>query len=247
MLLAALLDLGADACAIQAAYDRTGLPGLRLETSQVDIDGLRARAVRSLDPVQTSCSQQKGSGHGVGHNRLADLWRAVDRAALSGQASARARGIFAILARAEADVHGGTPESVHLHEVGDLDAVLDVVGICVALDSLGNPSASCGPLPSGRGTVRTVHGLLSCPVPAVVAIAASYLIPLVPVPVIGETITPTGIAVVAACCAEFGTEPAVDPNGMRVGVGAGTRRFADRPNIVRVYGSEAGAAGAADM
>jgi hypothetical protein len=125
-------------------------------------------------------------------------------------------------------------DDVHLHEVGALDSILDVVGIAVALESLGAPRVSSSAVPSGHGHVRAAHGELELPVPAVREIAARAGLPLIDVPVCGETVTPTGAAVLAVVCERFGPPPAAP--AAAVGVGAGTRRFADRPNVVRVHG-----------
>ena len=84
-----------------------------------------------------------------------------------------------------------------LHEVGQLDSIFDVAGVAIAYDSLGAPKLTSWPLPSGTGHVDTSHGRLECPVPAVAAVAAAYDIPLQQVEVVSETITPTGIAILA--------------------------------------------------
>jgi uncharacterized protein (DUF111 family) len=222
MLLAALIDVGADVDGLRSGLARLMQPGLRLDVSRVVVGELPACYVRSLGPDE---------GHV--HRRLGDIEAVIERAQLSPTARARASRIFAILAEAEAVVHGGGRDDVELHEVGALDSILDVVGISLALDLLGNPRVSAAPLPSGRGPVKTAHGDLACPVPAVVEIARRFSVPLEPVALAAETVTPTGIAVLAATCEHFGARPAGEAR--RVGVGAGTRRFADRPNVVRVY------------
>ena len=109
----------------------------------------------------------------------------------------------------------------------------EVEFLVAALDLLGNPELSASPLPSGHGTVSSAHGELEVPVPAVRSIARRRGIPLVPVPVRGETVTPTGVAVLAALCTSFIEVPA---GAAALGVGAGSRRFPDRPNVVRVHG-----------
>ncbi|MEE8408718.1 MAG: LarC family nickel insertion protein [Myxococcota bacterium] len=223
MLLAAFIDLGADSLPITRALASLGISGLSLDVSRVELAGEAACSVRSIATTSTPA-----------HHTLREITALIDRVDASAEARARARRVFSVLTEAEARVHGGTPESVHLHEVGQLDSVLDVLGIAIALHALGDPAMSCSALPSGHGTVETQHGRLDCPVPAVCEIATRAGIPLVDVPVVGETITPTGIAVVAEACERFGDAPAGDATG--VGIGAGTRRFPDRPNIVRVVG-----------
>jgi pyridinium-3,5-bisthiocarboxylic acid mononucleotide nickel chelatase len=222
MLLGALIDLGADAAAIRAAFTSLQEPGLRLDVSRVEVQGLTATYVRSLAPHE---------GHV--HRHLSDIMTIIDAGDMSEVVKARARDIFTLLAEAEARVHGGVAGDVHLHEVGELDSILDVVGISVALELLGNPSVTSAPLPVGSGTVHTSHGELGVPVPAVREIAARAKVPLSVVPVVGETVTPTGIAVLAAVCESFGEAPG---RPVRTGIGAGTRRFPDRPNVIKVHG-----------
>ncbi len=226
MLLAALLDLGGDLEAVRAAIRSMGERGLTIEVSHTTVDGERACRVKSLP-----------RGHGHHGRHLEDVMAIVDGAAITPAARAHAGRIFDVLAEAEARSHGSDPHHVHLHEVGELDSILDVVGIAVAYDSLGNPPLAAGPLPSGHGTVESAHGTLTLPAPATRHIAVAAGIPLVEVPVDGETVTPTGIAALAA----LGTAQG-QPLGRRgdvVGVGAGTRRFPGRPNVVRVHGYRA--------
>lgn len=222
MLLGALLDLGADAAPIHRAFASLAIPELRLHVTKVEVHGEAATYVRSIAP---------GSGHA--HHHLSDIFALLDRAEVTSAARDTAKNIFTILGDAEATVHGGTPHSVHLHEVGELDSVMDVLGIAVALDTLGHPEVRCTPLPSGEGTVDTSHGVLTCPVPAVVEVAREHKVPLESVDLPGETVTPTGIAVVAALAQAY--EP-VPPGAPHRGCGAGTKRFVTRPNVVRVHG-----------
>jgi len=225
MILGALIHAGADVQRIRQVLASFGEADLQLSVDEVQVDGEAARYVRSLAP--------HADGHP--HHHLSDILGRVERCSAAPAARARARRIFEILADAEATVHGGTPESVHLHEVGELDSIMDVVGIAVALHDLGDPRVTATPVPSGRGTVDTSHGRLDCPVPAVVEIVRRFGVPLLDVDVPGETVTPTGAAVLAAVCAELGAAP---PAGTPVvtGVGAGTKRFPGRPNVVRAHG-----------
>jgi uncharacterized protein (DUF111 family) len=223
MALAALCDLGADVGAIERALASLAIDGLSLEVDRVEVSGERACRVRSIAPADEP--------H---HRQLEEVLSVIERADTTLAARERARRVFEILAAAEATVHGGSSGSVHLHEVGQLDSVLDVLGIAVALDSLGNPEVTCTPLPVGHGSVQTSHGRLAVPVPAVQQIAASVGVPLVEIDVEGETVTPTGIAVVAEASKSWGQRPAEDPAA--TGVGAGTRRFPNLPNVVRVHG-----------
>ncbi len=226
MLLGALIDIGADVEAIRAALALMRVPGLRLDLTRVQLGELQACYVRSLAPDAEGTHS---------HRHLSDIYALIDRAGLAATAWQRARDIFRLLAEAEAEVHGGDATEVALHEVGRVDSILDVVGIAIALDSLGNPRVSATALPVGQGTVQTAHGELAVPVPAVVAIARRHRVPLVNAPLLGETVTPTGIAVVAAVSSTFDAGPWRDADV--VGFGAGTRRHADRPNVVCLRGA----------
>lgn len=223
MLLAALLDLGAERLPVDRMLASVGADAARLELERVELGTESALSIRSIAREPEAR-----------YRHLAEIEALLDRLDISATARRTALGIYRVLVAAEAAVHGGTLETVHLHEVGQLDSVLDVVGIAVALDALGNPEVTCSPLPSGSGEVQTAHGVLSVPVPAVREIAGSASVPLVAVPVEGETVTPTGIAVVAEVASRFCERPAGPPAAS--GAGAGTRRFSDRPNVVRVFG-----------
>lgn len=241
MLLAALIDLGADVDTLRRSLASLGHAGpgpagpgarLNIKVDAVTVDGERALHVRSL-------AEEDVHRADLSPVSLADILTVIDAGEISAAARGRARAIFEIMATAEAAVHGGARSAVHLHEVGALDSIMDVVGIAVALDLLGNPRMTATPIPSGHGTVMTSHGELDVPVPAVVEIATRWNVPLVPADgasARGETVTPTGIAVLAQACDEFVVEAAHTGLRVAVGVGAGTRRFADRPNVVRLHG-----------
>lgn len=220
MLLAALLDLGAEVGAIQAHFDRAGTAGLRLEWMDVTRHGVPARYVRSIAPTVEH--------H---HAHLTDVVAVLEAMQLPQGAAALARRAFEVLAGAEAEAHGTSVGEVHLHEVGALDSIMDVAGVALALDQLGHPTVSSAVLPSGQGHVETSHGRLSCPVPAVKIIAQTHQIELQLADIVGETVTPTGIALLAAL-RSAAVPPSVSPAA--IGVGAGSRDFANRPNIVRV-------------
>jgi uncharacterized protein (TIGR00299 family) protein len=146
-------------------------------------------------------------------------------------------GVFSLLAEAEGVVHGQPPEAVHFHEVGAIDALVDVVGVCAALLHLGVDQLVCTAPPAGHGSVSTAHGLLPLPAPAVLEIARARGIPLASAAGFppAELTTPTGLAL-AACWAEhFGPLPGHRP--LRVGVGLGSRQL-DRPNLLRLVLAE---------
>ncbi len=137
--------------------------------------------------------------------------------------------MFARLADAEARVHGIDPDQVHFHEVGALDSIADVVGVCAALHDLGVDAVSAGPVALGAGTVRTAHGELPVPVPAVVELASGWRVSAGGQ---GELATPTGMALLVTLAERCHDLPPLQVHG--VGVGAGTRDPAGRANVTRV-------------
>jgi hypothetical protein len=144
--------------------------------------------------------------------------------------------VFDRLAAAEARVHGIAPEEVHFHEVGALDSIADVVGVCTAFEDLGVTSISASEVALGSGTVRAAHGRLPVPAPAVAELAKGWQVrgdgP-------GELATPTGMALIRALASRCETLPPMTVDA--VGVGAGTRDTPDRPNVVRVVLSSSAA------
>lgn len=139
------------------------------------------------------------------------------------------RRVFRHLAAAEGGVHRVPMEDVHFHEVGAVDSIVDIVAVCAGLTWLG-ASVVCSPLPMGRGTVLTRHGLLPLPAPATVACLKG--VPTVPADVEAELVTPTGAAVVAVVASQYVTWPPFTIE--RVGWGAGSRQLFGRPNLLRL-------------
>lgn len=230
MFLAAALDLGVDRAALEAQLASLKLPGWHLEVSRVQVNGLTATHLEvRLDPAPS------------GQRRLADLIAVVDRSSLSPRARAATRDLFERLARAEARVHGCAVEEVHFHEVGAVDSIVDICGAVVALELLGWPRALAAPPELGSGFVTTAHGRLPVPPPAVLELLTG--LPVRPGGPPGEAVTPTGAALLAGLF-EVGPLPPHRP--LRIGYGAGTARWPDRPNVVRLTLGEAEPGLAAD-
>ena len=164
------------------------------------------------------------------HRSLADIGRLIDESALSPTAKARAQGLFRKLGEAEAAIHGVSLDKVHLHEVGALDSIIDIVGTVHALEVLGIEHFVSSPLNVGSGTVRTAHGVYPVPAPATVRLLEGA--PIYASQRQAELVTPTGALLVTAYANSYGPVPA-----MRItstGYGAGTRDFPDTPNVLRV-------------
>ncbi len=140
--------------------------------------------------------------------------------------------IFRQLAIAEGAVHGIDPSEVHFHEVGAVDAIVDIVGTCLGLDYLDICKVYCSPLPTGGGTVRAAHGILPVPVPAVLKLWSSRQVPVYSNGIDRELVTPTGAAIAVTLAAEFGAAPIMQLQ--QIGLGAGTISL-PIPNILRLW------------
>jgi uncharacterized protein (TIGR00299 family) protein len=220
MLLGTLLDLGAPLDGVRAAVARTGLDGWELTAEHVTRGGIGA--TRAVVEVTDTATER----------------RAAELLARVADVPVASRAVQAI-AEVEARIHGIDPAQVHLHEIGGLDTVVDTVGVAAALDLLGVSEVHCGPLALGSGTVTTRHGVLPVPAPATAALLAQAGAPVVGAGE-GETVTPTGAALLVAAGARFGPLPAMALRG--VGYGAGGRDPAGRANVLQaLLGAAAGA------
>lgn len=174
-----------------------------------------------------------------GHRTLAEIYRLIDGSALTPASRDRAKGLFARLGQAEAEIHGVPVESVHLHEVGALDSIVDIVGAVYAFDAMGVTEVVASPLNVGSGTVRTAHGLYPVPAPATLKLLAN--VPVYAGPQVAEMVTPTGALLVSGYATSYGPMPAMVVKA--TGYGAGARDFHDVPNVLRaVVGTREGGA-----
>ncbi|MEC4176623.1 nickel insertion protein [Adlercreutzia sp. R7] len=176
-------------------------------------------------------SHGHGHSHGEHHHRgPREIAALIDGAAMTEGAKAIAHAVFGYVAAAEARVHGVPVGEVHFHEVGAVDSIADIVAIAVAADDLACDGAVVTDLPCGRGTVRCQHGVIPVPAPATAFIAEAAGLPLTPVDVEGELVTPTGAAVAAALRTG---DVLPERFAIRaVGMGAGKRAY-DTPGILR--------------
>ncbi len=227
MLLGALVDAGVPLEDIQAAVDAVSPSPVLLHAEQVQRGGLRALWVH----VEVAGRPADGQEAPVEADRTwTDVRALLEDAPLAGPIQERALAAFARLADAEAAVHGVPPEQVHFHEVGALDAIADVVGVCAGLHALGLDRLGCAPVAVGGGSVDTRHGRLPVPVPAVTELLTGA--PTVGGPVDAELATPTGAALLSTAVDEWGAQPAMRVEA--VGVGAGGRDHAGHPNVLRL-------------
>ena len=183
-----------------------------------------------------SASPQTGASAPHTHGRsLKEIRGIIARAAISESAKQIALRIFDALGAAEAKIHNNEIESVHFHEVGAVDAIVDIVGAAVGAEALGVDEFVCSPLNVGGGTVKCAHGVFPVPAPATVELLAGA--PVYSSGLQAELLTPTGAAIVKTLATRFGAFPM-----MRIeksGYGAGTRDFAGNPNVVRLTIGEA--------
>jgi hypothetical protein len=221
MLLAALLEAGADLEEVNDGLARLPV-GVSVELSTVHHHGIGATRVKVLAPTDHV------------HRTWADVRGLIEEAGLPPRVQERATRVFRRLAEAEGHVHRIAPDEVHFHEVGAADAIADICGIALALESLGAGELICSPLPLGRGIVEAAHGRLPLPAPATLELLRG--IPVEGVDERAELVTPTGAAVVAALADGFGELPPMRLD--RVGYGAGERDLVSRPNIVRAIVGE---------
>ncbi|HVP04892.1 MAG TPA: nickel pincer cofactor biosynthesis protein LarC [Dehalococcoidia bacterium] len=223
MLLGAMLDAGLPLADLQNALSGLPLEGWLLSAQKVKRAGITGTHavvdVRDEQPART----------------LGDILRIVADARLPDADKERAAAVFRRLAQAEATVHGEPADAVHLHDVGAVDAIVDVVGAVAGLRLLGAERLYCSPLPLGEGEVSGPHGALPVPAPATLALLAGSPARVRAGAFHGELVTPTGAAIVTTLAAFERPEMTVEA----VGYGAGTRDPAGRPNVLRLWLGEA--------
>ena len=224
MTVAALLDLGVPLRIIEEALETLPIEGYAIQVTQAKSSGIAATRF----DVQVEGSQPERS--------FAAIDAMLEAAPLDGQTSKLARAIFRRLGEAEAAAHQMPLKDVHFHEVGAVDAIVDIVAAAAGLSYLG-AEVIASPLPMGRGFVEARHGVLPLPAPATVHCLRG--VPTYGVDLDAELVTPTGAAVVASAARRYEPWPAVAPE--HIGFGAGHRKLADRPNLLRlVLGSPCG-------
>ena len=218
MTLGALLDAGADLDFVVTTLNGLNVDGWALTTEQVDRNGIRATRAVVDAPEQHH------------HRHWTNIRSLLEEADIPDRVKSRSLAVFEVLAVAEGNVHGVSPEEVHFHEVGALDAIVDIVGSCAALESLDVDEITSGPVAVGIGTISAAHGILPNPPPAVVNLLED--LPTVGIDVGLELTTPTGAALVKGLATSIGPLP--DMTITASGYGAGTRDLSDRANVTQV-------------
>lgn len=229
MLLGALVDAG------WSASNLEGLPArLRLDDVRIRLSRAR-RGVLEAQRVEVEVAREQP------HRHLAQVLAIFEAADLPEAVRRRAADVFTALAEAEAAVHGADIQSVHFHEVGAADALIDVAGVCLGLHDLGVEAVYASAIPLGRGSVRAAHGVIPVPAPATARLLAG--VPVEMPDIHAELATPTGAALLVRLVERWGHCPPFHVEAQ--GIGAGRRDLAEQPNVLRIFLGES-ASGAPD-
>lgn len=219
MIVASLIDAGASFAELECALSGLGLSGYRVSAEKVRKQGFAATRFNvEVDPGKQP------------HRHLRDIVAILEKANLSDGVRNRAIAVFERLADAEAEAHGTSRDKVHFHEVGAVDAIVDIVAAMIALELLAPERIVCSPLVTGSGTVTCEHGVMPVPAPATAILLKG--VPLVESAERGELLTPTAAAILTTVANSFGPKPAMAIE--QIGLGAGTRETATLPNVCRV-------------
>ncbi|MXX24322.1 MAG: nickel pincer cofactor biosynthesis protein LarC [Caldilineaceae bacterium SB0668_bin_21] len=218
--LGCLVDAGWPLDSLHKTVDSLNLPSgsWSIKTQSAMQRGIRATR------VEVDVSDETTERH------LADVLKIIDAATLPAEVKRRAGAVFTRLAAAEAHIHGTTTDAVHFHEVGALDAIIDIVGVCAGLHELTVNTLYASPLPLGPGWANSMHGRIPLPAPATLELLAAVNAPTVPAPGPGELVTPTG----AALLAELALFRQPEIRLRNIGYGAGQKQF-DWPNVARIW------------
>jgi uncharacterized protein (TIGR00299 family) protein len=226
MILAALVALGVDEKQLIEQIKLLDITDFEIEFTTRDKSGISALHAEVKIP------------HEHAHRHLKDIVKIINDSRLDEEIKNRAIEIFKNLARAEAKVHGIEIEKVHFHEVGAMDAIIDVVGACIGFEILKIEKFVCSKIHTGSGFVQMAHGKFPVPPPAVAEILQTKNIPIYSTEIEGELITPTGAAIIATVCDEYGKIPEMKIE--KTAYGAGTRDYKDFPNVLRLMSGEVG-------
>src|SRR6516162_1448609 len=223
MTLGALLDAGLDVAQLRSGLAALQVPGWDVSAEKVWKNGMAATYAK----VKTE-DQSK-------HRSLSAILEILQKSELAAPVRERASAIFQKLGEAEARVHDVPLEKIHFHEVGAIDAIVDIVGACIGFHFLGIEKFSCSRLNVGGGTVKMAHGILPVPAPATANLLQGK--PTYSSGVERELVTPTGAAIVATVCDSIGPQPAMSVRA--IGYGAGTADLEGQPNVLRIMIGEA--------
>jgi pyridinium-3,5-bisthiocarboxylic acid mononucleotide nickel chelatase len=230
MTIGALIDAGADPSLLMEKLGTLGLDGYTIDIAKKITGHIEATDINViLENRDNHPKQGNGDGHHHEHRHLPEITEIINSAELSGRVKQTAISIFERLAKAEAKVHGSTPEKIHFHEVGAIDAIVDIVGSAICLELLDWPKVISSPMPTFHGYAKGSHGIFPLPAPAAAEILRG--VPWRTLDIEGELVTPTGAAIIAEIASDFGGQPPMKIE--RIGYGAGKTDFG-RMNALRV-------------
>ncbi len=218
MILGALIAAGVDKGALEAELQKLEIPEFELQAETVDRSGISSLHIDVIVPDEKT------------HRHLHHIEAIIGGSTLSEKVKVRSIDIFRRLAEAEAKVHGTTVEKIHFHEVGGLDAIIDIVGACIGFEMLGIEGFVCSKIHVGSGFVTMEHGKFPVPPPAVAELLKGK--PIYSTEIVGELITPTGAAIISTVCDSYGTLPEMIVEVSAYG--AGTRTYDGFPNVIRL-------------
>jgi uncharacterized protein (TIGR00299 family) protein len=232
MTLGALIDAGLPLTDLRQALGSLALGAVELRAEKVLRTGVSATKFSVHDGAQVPLNRQLGTPNPAphAHRHLPKIFQMIDGSSLSSEGRDRAKAMFQRLGEAEAAIHQMPVEKVHLHEVGALDSIIDIVGCVFAMEWAGADRIVCSPLNVGGGTVTSAHGVFPVPAPATLRLLGSA--PVYSGAVQKELVTPTGALIATTYASSFGPIPAMSME--RVGYGAGDRDDPSTPNVLRV-------------
>jgi uncharacterized protein (TIGR00299 family) protein len=222
MTIASLLDLGASKDVFLQELGKLGMS----DEFEIKVDSKNENGV-----VGTIVEVISKEGHC--HRHVKDIFEIIDNSELNDRVKENAKKVFMTIGEAEAKVHGTTVEKIHFHEVGAVDSIVDVVGVCILIDLLEVDVIYSSPVPVGSGFVKCDHGIMPVPAPATIEILKD--IPVKFNTVEGECTTPTGAAIIKSLCNEIVDVLEVEPK--KIGYGIGHKKF-EIPNMLRVILAE---------
>jgi pyridinium-3,5-bisthiocarboxylic acid mononucleotide nickel chelatase len=226
MLLGALVDAGLPLAALEAELRRLPVAGWAIAAEKTKKKGIAATQIRV----------QSGEHHP--HRGLGEILRLIDEGAKAGlppRAAALAARIFTRLGEAEAKIHNTTTEKIHFHEVGAVDAIVDIVGAAIGFEMLGIEEFFCSPLNVGAGRIEAAHGSLPVPAPATAELLLGA--PTYSTGIERELVTPTGAAIITTVARKFGPMPPMTV--AKIGYGSGTADIPTQANVLRMFVGEA--------
>lgn len=221
MILGALIDLGLDPDHLVSELKKLNLSDYEIKTQVVTKNGIKGMYV------------EVAVGDDIHHRHLKDIYDIMDGSDLSDRVQTVAKHIFLKIAEAESRVHHKSVDEIHFHEVGATDAVIDVVGALIGLETLGINRIVCSRLPLGCGFIHSAHGKIPLPSPATSEIVKG--LPVYSFGATNELVTPTGAAIVSVVADSFGEFPPMTIS--KIGYGAGTYDL-EHPNLLRVFVGE---------